>query len=285
MKGLWRWLLVSLVLSACGGDKPQVPLIEFPDPEMAAKTFLEGHVFDEISALRSRFTREVEPQSFPVRAMVDSPDDYSFERLWRLRTIDNRYVVEAVVRLRDKYKRVTFWLEIQEGNWRISGWAPEVSDVALEAATPSAGADVPVPFAGAAFRGTPTMGVVYLPSKKSTAPRQDLPVKARIQLTKIALGCPEKALRQVLENTNDRFAECYADAIGNGRLRPGRMTYDLEIEGRPATIKPSLRETTLIHSDLTTCVERVYSDLWIDRSDTCEVTTLLLFTPKKKKRR
>ncbi len=281
MKAALPWLALAALMLGCGKEEPVEPLIEFPDPELAATTFLKSHVFEDAAALRPRFTREVEPTRFPVRAMVDAPSDYAFERIWRLRTIDNRYVVEAVVRLRNKFKRVTFWLEVQEGNWRISGWAPELSDVEMNAPTPSAGADVPVPFAAAAFRGTPAKGVVYVPTAKSDAPKANLPVRARVQLTEVALGCPEKALREVLENSHDRFAECYADAIDGGRLRPGRMTYELKIEGRPATVKPSLEETTLIHSTLTDCVERVFSNLWIDRSDTCEVTALVLFSPKK----
>ena len=283
MRRLPRWLLLGALLMGCGGEESVEGLVQFPDPEQAATTFLKTHLFDDPAALRPRFTREVEPTSFPLRTMVDSPGEYAFERIWRLRTIDNRYVVEAIVRLRDKFKRVTLWLEVQEGNWRISGWAPELSEVDPTAPSPSAGADVPVPFAGAAFRGTPAKGVVYIPTSKSNAPRANLPVRARVQLVKLALGCPEKALKKVLENSNDRFAECYADAIGDGRLRPGRMTYELKIEGRPATVSPTLQETTLIHPTLTECVERVFSDLWIDRSDTCEVTALLIFSPKKRR--
>ena len=283
MRRLGLYVAIAALLVACGEETPQEPLIQFPDPELAAISFLTAHVFDDPASLRSRFTREVEPNGFPIRAMVNSPEEYAFERIWRLRTIDNRYVVEAVIRLNGQFKRITLWLEVQEGNWRISGWAPALSEVDPEATTPSAGANVPAPFAAAAFRGAPSMDVVYIPSNRESKPRANLPVRARVQLQKVALGCPEKALESVMKNSNDRFAECYADAIDGGRMRPGRMTYGLQIEGRPATVTPTLSETTLINSRLTDCVERVLSNLWIDRSDTCEVTALIIFSPKRKR--
>ena len=279
----WTVGLMGLMVAAgCDGKDAEVEAL-FPDPELAAVSFLTEHVFDDPSSLRPRFTREVDPATFPLRYVVDQPEDLVFDRLWRLRTIDNRYVVEAIVRVRGKSKRVTLWLEVQEGNWRISGWAPELAKVDPAAPTPSAGADVPVPFAAAAFRGAPSMGVVYLPSGDEAAPRANLPVRAQVRLSTVGIGCPEKALRDVLGRSKDRFAECYADAIGDGRLRPGRMTYSLKIEGQPATIEPSLEETTLIHPGLSDCVERVLSNLWIDRSDTCEAITRLIFSPKKRR--
>ena len=278
-------LMALMVIAGCGADEDAEAESLFPDPEVAAVSFLTAHVFDDPSRLRPRFTREVEPAGFPLRNIVDGPAELAFERLWRLRTIDNRYVVEAIVRVRGKPKRVTLWLEVQEGNWRISGWAPEMAEVDPAAPTPSAGADVPVPFAAAAFRGAPSMEVVYFPTRNEAVAPADLPVRAQVQLPTVGVGCPEKALRDVLGKSRDRFAECYADAIGDGRLRPGRMTYSLRIKGQPATIEPGLEETTLIHPGLSECVERVLSNLWIDRSDTCEATVRIIFSPKKRKRK
>lgn len=248
-------LIAGLTLTACGGgDEADAP--KRLDPEAAARVFFENHVFDE--AATGLFVREAEPDTFALRHMVQTPDDFRFVDFWRVRTVDNRFVVEPLFELKGRPHVTTVWFEVQDEAWRVAGWTPDARPVDPAALAPSAGARVPIPFAPAAFRGAPPVVDVKVDPEWSNIRILDreIPMEALPRVLKAEKTCPRR-LGRALEKQAKPLVDCYGVAFEEGPYRRGRMTFDFIVEGTGPDVSAMVAETTLIHPSLGNCVTNV----------------------------
>ncbi|MCA9541226.1 MAG: hypothetical protein KC620_20135 [Myxococcales bacterium] len=287
MMRLTPMLICALLggLAGCGGDDAQPVETKRLDPEVVARHFFAEQVFLTGAAARPLFVREADPEAFALRGMVAGPGDYRFVDLWRLRTVDGRLVAEALIELKGAAHVFTAWFEMQEGAWRVAGWNPGTMPVDPSAPVPPAGARVPIPFAPAAFKGAAPRSIVQVepPWAEIEILDRDLPVEALPRVLEADAACPQAALSKSLDAAAARFAECYVDAIDEGPVRRGRMTFDVVTTATPAKVDATLAETTLIHPALGQCVERALRR--IEPPGACTARILVTYAPKGEKPR
>ena len=271
-----------LLLLACG-DPPEAP--SAGDPEQAAVELLTAHVFDPLDALRPRFTREVNPADFPLRLMLDGPEQYRFVDVWRLRMVDGRLVVWALVELDGAPSAFEMWLEEQDGAWRVAGWSQVPRRVDPSAAAPPAGVRVPTPFAAATFRGAPPAFVVAV--EESAAPTEEPPVRVDVKLRAPTFDgdCPRNTLTRKLRGLQRRLGRCYGLAVDPEQPRAGRITFTVLFDGRVGKIDARVTETTLIDGGLDSCIQTVVKALpvTVGRSEVCTAVAPYTFTPRRPK--
>lgn len=281
-------------LAGCGGDEAVSP--ERLDPEAAARAFFEQHVFADPAAAAPLFLREADPARFALRHMVESPADFRFVDFWRVRTVDNRLVVEPLVELKGRPQVTTVWFELQDEKWRVAGWTPGTRPVNAAEPAPPAGARVPIPFAPAAFRGAPPATEVRVepPWNDIRILDREIPMEALPRLLSADDDCPRRtrrALDEALQALAKPFVDCYGVSFEEGPYRRGRMTFDLTLAGSGPSAE--LAETTLIHPALGNCVANVlrFADVpTLEGGARCGAKVAVTFSPvdpdeKKKKRR
>lgn len=289
-------LTLALLLAACGGgDDAEGP--ERLDPEAAARAFFEQHVFADDATAAKLFVREANPAEFALRHMVEDPGHFRFVDFWRVRTVDNRLVVEPLFELKGRPHVTTVWFELQDEAWRVAGWTPGARPIDPSVPAPPAGARVPIPFAPAAFRGAPpaTEVVVEPPWNDIRILDREVPMEALPRVLEAAEDCPRatrRALDKGLERLAKPFVDCYGVSFEEGPYRRGRMTFDIDVGGGGLTAE--LAETTLIHPNLGNCVANVlrFADVPPPAAGArCAAKVAVTFSPvdpddkKKKKRR
>lgn len=280
-----RALLLALLpglLLACGGGDDEAETPARLDPEAAARVFFEQHALARAADQAPYFVREVNPGSFPLRHMVKEPADYRFADFWRVRTVDNRYVVEALIELKGRPHAFTVWLEMQDEAWKLAGWNPDAVPVDPAQTAPPAGARVPLPFAPAAFRGAPPATVVKVepPWSDIAILDREIPMEALPRVIDASDQCPRR-LERAIDAQSKSFVQCYAAAFEEGPYRRGRMAFDVTAVGDPANIGATLAETTLLHPSLGNCVASVlrFAELPPVRKGICEARVGVTFSP------
>ena len=277
MRG-WTTPLIVALMAACGAEDAAGPALS--DPSQAAIDFLAQHAFDPADALRDRFAREVDPDDFPLRLLLEGADHYRFEDLWRQRVIDGRLVVEALVRLDESPHVIEFWLERRGDAWLIAGWDPTPHTVDPTQPAPPAGARIPPPFAPAAFRGTPSTRTVPIaaPGAAAAAARA-VRVRVVLRAPTFGDGCRARdTFTRAVRAREDGLAACYASAV-SGALRPGRVTLSLSPEG--ARFGARVVETTLLRAGLGECLARVLGEVPTADHGDCTAEVRVIFAPKR----
>lgn len=275
----WRAsaLVALLALTAC--ERDGAPRIAEPaDAEGRAITFLQHHVFDEPAALADRFAPEVQPADFPLRLLVAQPAELSFEDVWRVRSIDGRVVVEALITLQGKPHLQTLWLTQQAGVWRIAGWAPGPTPVDPAVPAPPAGARVPYPFAGPVFRGGRSSPLLPTdePAADAAAPAA---VDVAVRPFAFQGACAAQArFGRALEDLGPQLAACYDLDPPRG----GRLTYAVTAEGPQGRTVARLEEATLLDSNLSDCLQRTFERLpvVVGPDATCTAQVRVVLRPK-----
>ncbi len=274
-----RWLALVVVFAGCSDEPPEQVM---QDPESAAVELLRDHVFDPVDQLRARFTPEVNPADFALRLMLDGPDQYRFIDIWRLRMVDGRLVVWALVELEGAPHVFEMWLELQGNAWRVAGWSQVPEPVALDRPAPPAGTRVPTPFAAATFRGAPPARVVGVEVDRET-PTTASRFLVRLKTPSFDGACPKASLTRKLRGLQDALGRCYAAALGAAeKLRAGRLTFTVLLDGRSGKSNARVTETTLINEDLTKCGEAVLGALPVTLGSTavCSVKAPFTFRPR-----
>ena len=274
-------LLCLLLLTACASDPEPTALL--PDPERAAEDFLKNHIFDAPRTLRDRFSPGLDPSEFPLRLIVDGPEQYRYLGLYRTRTIDGRVVIDALVELLGESYAFQIWLETDGTVWRIAGWAATPLPVDAQAPAPPAGVQMPKPLAPATFRGTPPVRTVPVLDVAAEL-AADAPDTSKVAVHVKTLGysgkCPRSRLKRLIRRQKSAFGRCYKKAIGRSGRR-GRLTIKIIFE---AGQKPDayLIETTLLNTALSDCLVGALSTLppTADRGEPCEVTVPITFKPQ-----
>lgn len=245
-------------LTACRSDHDTAAPVRL-DPETTARAFFTTHVFDPPAAAAPHFVREADPATFALRHMVKTPADYRFIDLWRVRTVDNRYIVEPLVELKGRPHVTTVWFEVQDERWKVAGWDPDATPTDPAAPAPSAGARVPIPFAPAAFRGAPPTSEVRVepPWSDIAILDREIPMEALPRVIDADKTCPRRGLEQALSALARQLVDCYGIAFEEGPYRRGRMSFDLVVQGEAPDLTATLAETTLIHPTLGNCVANV----------------------------
>lgn len=290
---------IACALSALAGCRGEDVAPERLDPEAAARAFFETSVFADPATAAPLFVREADPATFALRHMAKDPADFRFVDFWRVRTVDNRLVVEPLFELKGRPHATTVWFELQDERWRVAGWTPGAQPIDPAEPAPSAGARVPIPFAPAAFRGAPPATEVRVepPWNDIRILDREIPMEALPRVLGASDDCPkrtQRALDQALAKLARPFVDCYGVAFDEGPYRRGRMTYDLLLTSGGPTAE--LAETTLIHPSLGNCVANVlrFADVPAPEGDArCAARVAVTFSPtdpeadkkRKKKRR
>ncbi len=255
------------------------------DPEQAAIELLSTHVFDPVEALRPRFTREVNPADFPLRVMLDGPEQYKFIDIWRLRMVDGRLVVWALVELDGEPNAFEMWLEEQDGAWRVAGWSQVPRQVDPREEAPPVGTRVPTPFAAATFRGAPPAHVVAVEQTAAAPEEPARKVKVALKPPTFDGDCPRSKLIRKLKGLRRGLGRCYGLAIDPDSPRAGRITFTVLFDGRVGKIDARVTETTLIDDALDACVQLVLKELpvTVGSSEVCTAVAPFTFIPRAQK--
>ncbi len=269
-------LISFLFLAGCAA-----PPLASQDAEAAAVALLSSRVFEPPDQLRPWFVEGVEPENLPLRLVVDSPAAYDFLDVQRLRMIDGRAIVTALVALDGEPHTLDVWFEHRNGAWKVAGWThvPHPADPAKPA--PSAGADLPVPLASATFRGDEAPPALALDAPSAPAEAASAPVRIGVQRPQVTGACDAAALHRHAKTLEPALERCWADARAE---RGGRLTFglDLDPKGRPTGAR--VEETTLLVTGLGDCVEGVVrgASEWPAPADgLCTVRVAVTFTPKR----
>jgi len=275
------WPMLAL---GCGGGGAEE--VEAGDPERAAVELLRSHVFDPVASLRPRFTREVNPADFPLRQMLDGPEQYRFIDVWRLRMVDGRLVVWSLVELDGAPHVFEMWLEDQDGAWRVAGWSQVPSRVDPAKPAPPAGTQVPTVFAAATFRGAPPSREVPV-EVRADAGESAVPVDVRLKKPTFDGACPRATLTRKLRALKGGLGRCYGGAVDPDAPRSGRITFTVLLDGRVGKIDARVTETTLVDGALGACVQRIVERLpvTVGTSEVCTVRAPFTFNPRRPKRR
>ena len=273
-----RWLALAVVFAGCSDEPPEQVM---QDPESAAVELLRDHVFDPVDQLRERFTPEVNPADFALRLMLDGPDQYRFIDIWRLRMVDGRLVVWALVELEGAPHVFEMWLELQGNAWRVAGWSQVPEPVALDRPAPPAGTRVPTPFAAATFRGAPPARVVGVEVDRET-PATASQFLVRLKTPSFDGACPKASLVRKLQGLQGALGRCYAAAVDAERPRAGRLTFTVLLDGRVGKSSVRVTETTLVDEGLTKCAEAAVATLPVTVGSTavCSVSAPFTFRPR-----
>lgn len=275
-------LLTLIGFIGCGKDAPDAAdsadesAAGTADPVAAARAWLTHDIFAESTTMQ--FVSGLDRGDFPARLMVDRPQEYRFIDLWRVRTVDQRLLIDALVQIGNEPQVVSFWMEEADGVWRIAGWRAQAS-VAKGEAAPPGGVDLPSILAASAFRGAPP--AKFVPVAIDEAINADAG-KSRMRVgfkgfTYVG-DCPKARVASQVRRQRRRLARCHTDALGEER-RPGRLTFSIEIT--PNTVDASIVEATLVAGALTDCVEAALERIKVRKVNNCTVTVPVTFTPRR----
>jgi hypothetical protein len=268
--------LISLAfLVGCAAPPPAAS-----DPEAAAVALLSAHVFDPPETLRPLFVEGVQPENLPLRLVVDSAAAYAFLDVQRLRMVDGRAVVTALVRLDGEPHTLDLWFEHRDGAWKVAGWTnvPHPADPAKPA--PPAGADLPVPLASATFRGDEAPPALALDAPPD-APAAEAPVRLGVQRPQVTGACDPGAIQRHLAQLEPALRRCWSGARTE---RGGRLTFGLDLDGEGRPTDARVEETTLLVAGLSDCVEGVVRGAsgWPKPANgICTARVAVTFTPKR----
>ena len=109
-------LAALLALAACQSKDPE-QAARTSDPVADVRQWLSTEVFAAADAMSVRFAPGLDPREFPPRLMVDTPEQYRFVDLWRVRMVDGRLLIDALMTFSGQPHVVSFHLEQVEGGW------------------------------------------------------------------------------------------------------------------------------------------------------------------------
>lgn len=264
-------------LVACGQDGT---VEQVSDPEVAAIELLTRFAFAPAATIRPRFVDGVDPENMPIRLLVDRPEEYVYEDLWRLRMIDGRAVVTALVQIRDEPRLFDLWFEARGESWQVAGWSQTLRPVRVEDAVAIAGDPVPAAMAKATFRDV--HAVPRLPiGDDSFAEGPQAPPRVRVGYKSLNHRgrCNAEHIRTNLRQRTEALRLCYESALSADDARIGRLTVEVQMRAGRATHETSIAETTLIVNALTACAEEVLSQLPGQDEGECVIRVPMTFTP------
>ncbi|MEZ4468683.1 MAG: hypothetical protein R3F60_12300 [bacterium] len=279
-------LLGALALAACKAPGPEAASGP-ADPVADVQLWLAEQVFADPADMIMRFAPGLDPREFPPRLMVDAPEQYRFVDLWRVRMVDGRLLVDALMTFSGQPHVVSFHLEQVDEAWRVASWSPAPVAVEGQGRAPPAGLDLPATLAAATFRGAPPARVVPIAPSSEAAEEEDRRVAVRVGFQAFTFEgeCPQARLTAALRRATRRLGSCHADAFGS-TPRAGRLTFALEFDASGNALAV-LRETTLLAGALTDCVgealHAVVTDSGRRRSPIshCTVSVPITFSPRK----
>lgn len=278
-----KWLCLALLLCGCGKDAPPgtdapAPGESVEDPVLAARAWLTNEVFAEQTAMT--FAPGLDRGNFPARLMVDRPGEYRFIDIWRVRTVDQRLLIDALVQIATEPHVVSFWMEQVSGVWRIAGWRPQASAAEKDAAPPG-GVDLPPTLAASAFRGAPPAKFVPVVIDAAvTADSGKSKMRVGFKAFKYKGDCPRGKVAVQLRKQRRRLAQCHTDALGD-EARPGRLTFDVKIT--PGVVDAQMVEATLVAGALTDCVEAALERIKVRKVVDCAVNVPVTFSPRNRR--
>lgn len=267
------WLVLSGVV-ACRDPAP--PPAETPDPVAQVEQWLRQGVFADPPSLP--FAPGLVPGDFPARQVRS--ENYRFVDLWRVRSVDGRLLVDALVTLDGAAHLLSFYLEEVEGTWRIAAWNP-AEPIENPGAAPPGVTDLPGPLAAATFRGAPPAQVVWVapPTEGDEGEDARLAVRVGFQDFAFAGECAQARVSAALRRTTRRIGTCHVETFGS-QPRAGRLTFDVTLNaGQAPEVK--LRETTLLAGALTDCVAAALGRLPSEKISHCTVTVPITFSPRR----
>lgn len=251
------------------GDRPA-------DPVLAARKWLTSEIFSSTPSMT--FAPGLDPGAFPAKLMVDRPQEYRFIDIWRVRTVDQRLLIDALVQIAREPHVVSFWMEQNAGVWRVAGWRPQATP-AKEDKAPPGGVDLPPTLAASAYRGAPPARFVPVVMDAAVS-ADDGKAKMRVGYKKFAYvgDCPRARIASQLRRQRRRLAQCHTDALGD-ETRPGRLTFQVHIT--PGVVDAQMTEATLVAGALTDCVEAALERIKVRKVFDCRVTVPVTFAPRR----
>lgn len=245
------------------------------DPVALARAWLAHDVFAETTEMA--FAPGLDRGNFPARLMVDRPQEYRFIDIWRVRTVDQRVLIDALVQLAGEPHVVAFWMEQASGVWRIAGWRAQTRPGVTDRAG-FGGVDLPSVLAASAFRGAPPARVVPVAINEAvSADSGKSKVRVGFKAFSYEGRCPKAKVAAQIRRQRRRLSRCHADALGD-EVRPGRLTFSVEITARG--VDANLVEATLVAGALTDCVEAALERIKLRKIDACTVQVPITFTPR-----
>ncbi len=264
-----------LLLPACAPDAESTIAL---DAEAAAVDFLSRHLFDAPETLVAAFVAELNPSAFPLRLVADTPESFRFVDIGRLRMVDGRAVVTALFTLDEVPLLFEFWLEKQEGRWRIAGYENRPRPTS-EAAIPALAPPPPVALVAAAFRNA--LSVPAFPVQAASAAVSSGRARGRIdvRIAELGTGCGAPALMETaLAHAAERLRTCWETALEGASARPGRLTFRLKFSPEQTGPAAELVETTMLLAGLPDCMSEALGQVRLP-GKSCEVTARVVCTP------
>ncbi len=270
----FHWVFWMGLATACR-EKVEAT-VQTPDPVATVERWLRHEVFAEPSTLA--FAPDLKPGDFPTRQV--RAENYRFLDLWRVRQVDGRLLIDALVSLDGQPHVVPFYLEEVEGVWRMAGWNP-AEPIENPGAAPPGGADLPGPLAAATFRGAPPAQVVYVAPVTEGEEAEDARLAVRVGFLDFVYSgeCPAGRLGAALRRSARRIGTCHVETFGS-KPRAGRLTFDVTLQAGQAP-EVVLRETTLLAGALTECVAEALGRLPPEKASHCTVRVPITFSPRR----
>ncbi|MFN3202586.1 MAG: hypothetical protein ACE366_29615 [Bradymonadia bacterium] len=280
-----RWWLLIVLCSVWACDDPRRAVNEgIADPEIAARRYLTHHVFSDIEVAKPFFADTVDPKDFPIPLVVSAPEAYTFNDIWRLRMIDNRAVITALLTLNGDRQLFDLWFEYHSGTWKVVGWGdyPRPADGADSA--PERDMRLPAALAKATFRDVhevPPMPIRVVARPEGDRPRR-LPVKVELRPPQIEGKCSTSSIKRQLRPMVQALGECYARTVDPDKGRTGRLTMAYGLSPKSPPIDATLEETTLLATGLSDCVTEALSALkpLKRQKSACTVRVRAVFRPQ-----
>lgn len=280
--GLLAWVMCC-GLWACG-EEASVKMDAVADPEIAARLFFRDHVFSDPEQVKPLFTDTLDFKDFPLPLMVPSPEAYAFNDIWRLRMIDNRAVITALITLNGEPHLYDVWFEHHRGSWKVAGWGDYPHPVDPGAPAPARDDRLPAALAKASFRDiheVPSMPIRVKARATGEAPRR-LPVQVDLRPPAIEGPCSQASIKRQLRPMSQALAECYAKTVDPDKGRTGRLTMAYGIAPGGPPIDAEVEETTLLATGLTDCVTAALDALkpLKRQKSACTVRARAVFRPR-----
>jgi hypothetical protein len=277
---------LALSVALCAACAPEKAAVVADDAESAARALLSPRLFDPTLALQARFTPDRSPDAFPLRMMADGPGDLKTARLDRLRMIDGRAVVTARVTLDGVAQLFGFWLERQEGVWRVAGWEDTPTPLpSPDAPVPERAPDPPAALLGPFFRAAHPVLSLPLPTRAGPDAGDEggstpATVKVDLKPPAVAGDCKAREVAASVEHATGALTACYHTALAGEAPRLGRITYRLQYNRSAPGPRATLVESTLLLTGLTDCLGAALEATRLE-DRTCQATLPIVFIPAK----
>jgi hypothetical protein len=272
-------------LALCAACTPETTTAVADDAESAARALLSARLFEPPAALHARFVPDRPPEAFPLRMMAAGPEDLATARLDRLRMIDGRAVVTARVTLDGVAQLFGFWLERQEGVWRVAGWEETPTPLpSPDTPVPERAPDPPAALLGPFFRAAhPVLGLplpTLAPAVSDAAANPAATVKVDLKPPAVAGDCKAREVAASVEHATAALTACYQTALAGEAPRLGRITYRLQYTASTPGPRATLVESTLLLTGLTDCLGAALEATRLENR-TCQATVPMVFIPAK----